>query len=1005
MNLSILLKFRLVLCCMSMMAFLPGFGQQTITGVVTAMGGDPLPGATVIVKGTSNGTTTDVEGNFSIDASSADILSFSFIGYISEEVLVGNRTFIDLRMTEDNQLLETVVVLGYTEKSQKEISASVVSIDSDDLQVVTSSNVQTMLQGQAAGVTVSSPTGAPGAAADIRIRGITSINSDLPPLFVVDGIIGGNYVPNDVASVTILKDAAAIGLYGAAGAAGVIIITTKRGSGEPFLNVSTTFGIKEATMGNFSMMNGQELYDTQFQMWGAQDGGSNLVSFLNNRPEDLQDQNFDWLDAAFDPAIIQNYNVAMGGGSNGNSYGLSLDYFNEEGTFITTQFERLNLRAYTRFSPIKNLTINSDINLQLNTSTFEQYSWFEDSFWNMPWDNGYDDNGALIDPAFIANRDNDWYGQFRRSFLYSADNDELSSTGADFVWSGLITYDINDWLSLESRNRIGYYNSKSKIYYSPLTDFGLATNGYIEENQENGESYLSTNFIRANKSFGEHTIGGFIAFEAGQSEVSRLFYAGQNLATNSVDVISGASEVIRPDFDNLGFPYVKFVGMSYISELSYNNSGKYFGTAYFRRDGSSVFAENNQYGNFYGGSAAWLMSDESFLEQSSLIDFLKLRVSYGTSGNSNIQPFQSLPTYNITRQYNGQPGGEPNNPSNPNLGWESSEMLNVGVDLELSNGLTANVDIYQKTVTGMLLRNLLPFSFGYEFRLENIGDMRNRGVELSLAYNREFGDFKYSGNFNVSYNQNEITRITDIFDEQIITAGAVQQINAVGSEAFSWYMPKWLGVDPETGGPMWETVEYDDNGNVTSRGVTNVYDNATFQPLESSLPDLTGGFRNTISYKSLSLSALFSFQAGNHIFHYTRFFVDSDGANTGINLMRLQDGWSRWEEPGDQATHPELMRGGNASAHQISSRFMEKGDYLRLRNITLSYKLPNDVMEKLGFTSCSVNVSVDNLKTWTEFSGMDPDIGLTASAFTLPGLSYLKYPISRQFVFGLNLNF
>ncbi len=984
------------LCLLTVTAY----GQQVVNGnIISVDDGEPLPGATILVKGTQRGTVSDISGDFAIEASPGEVLVVSFVGYSTQEITLDNRSNYDIGLSLELGALQEIVVMGYTSKSQKELSASVVSLDAKELQSVTAGNIETMLQGQAAGVTVTSSTGAPGAAADIRIRGITSINNDRPPLFVVDGIIGGNYVPSDVESITILKDAAAIGLYGAAGAAGVIIVTTRQGGGKPYLNASASFGIKEAVTGNFEMMNGAELYEAQRQMWGE----SNLVSFLNNRPEELEDRNFDWLDAAFDQAFIQNYNIASGGQMEGFTYSFNADYFNEEGTFTGTNFDRLNLRGRIGFSPLEGLEINTDINAQFSQSEFQHFSWFEDAFWNMPWDDPYAADGSLLGPDYVTNPQNEWYGQFRRSFLFSDQFDELGFNNTDLVWSTTLDYQITDWLSIETRTRLGFSNSRTDVYHSPITDFGLPFNGVIQVDQFSNRNVLSTHFLRFNKTYGDHEVGAFIAHEGGLYREETLNFSGQNLANNTVQVPAGASVVAIP-----GGGYGSLLetsGISYISELSYGYQGKYFATAYFRRDGSSVFAENKKFGNFYGGSAAWLLSEESFLVNNSAINNLKLRASYGTTGNSNIEPFLDLPTYDITRQYSGQPGGEPNNPANPNLGWESTSMFNVGFDLSFNMGLTANIDIYQKTVEGMLLNNPLAFSTGYQFRTENIGDMQNQGVELTLSYTKNFGNFAYRGNFNVSYNKNEITKVTDVSNRQPILAGSIQQINAVGEEAFQWYMPKWLGVDPDNGTPMWETVVEDENGNVVSRGVTDVYNEATFQPMGSSLPEITGGFKNEISYKGLSLSALFTFQTGNLIYHQTRFFVDSDGANTGINLMRLQDDWSRWEQPGDVATHPQLSRGGNNSAHQHSSRYIEKGDFLRLRNITISYVLPQNVLSWSGFKQASVNLRADNVATWTGFSGMDPDIGLNVEAFSLPGLSYLKYPISRQFVLGLNLNF
>lgn len=847
---------------------------------------------------------------------------------------------------------------------------------------------------------MSSASGQPGTAADIRIRGITSINADRPPLFVVDGMIGGNFVPNDVESISVLKDAGAIGLYGASGSAGVIIVTTKQGSEEkPTVSFGTRIGTKEAVTGNFRMMNGAELYKAQEAMWG-----DNLVSFLSNRPEGLEDITYDWLDAGFDRAMIANYNLAIRGKTPKMAYGFSVDYFDEGGTFINTNFKRLNLNANLKFNVNKKFSFHTDINAQYSRDNVNYFSWFEDVFWNMPWDVPTNNEGQLYGPKYVTNPQNDWYGQFRRSFLYSAEYNELGSEGLSTVWSNRLRYNLTSHLSLEARTRMSSYNSQYSEYYAPNTDEGLANSGFVGVNDIQGWGILSTHFLRYTQDFGPHGISAFIAHEGGYNQDEFLNFAGQNLSSSTIKVPAGASTILIPG-GGAGYG-ISYSGISYISELSYNYSSKYFATAYFRRDGSSLFAERNRYGNFYGGSLGWLVSEESFLKNSNIFNLLKLRASYGLTGNSNIPPFLNLATYNITLQYNGQPAGEPNNPANPFLGWETTKMVNAGVDLEIfKSGLQLSVDLYQKSVEGMLLNNPLPFSSGYQSKTENIGDMRNRGVEAALLFTKQFGKFTYSGNINFAYNNNEITKITDVIDQQTIQAGAIQQINVVGKEAFQWYMPKWVGVNPDNGAPQWEKIEYDDQGNETNRSITSAYSDATFQAVGSALPKITGGISNSISYGNLGLSFLFTFQQGNDIYHYTREFVDSDGANTGINLMVLQDGWSRWENPGDVATHPVLNRGGSMSAHQTSSRYIEDGSFIRLRNVSLSYSLPKSWISSVGMSNATIGLNADNLWTGTRFSGMDPDVGLSVGAFTLPGLSYLKYPISRQYAISLNVDF
>lgn len=971
---------------------------QTING--TVIGSDdkmPLIGASILVKSTLRGAVTDIDGKFSLNVQVGDTIKVEYTGFTTYEQVIDNYEPLFISLEEGNSLLSEVIVVGYSSKSRKELSAAVTTLDSEKLLSVTSPNVETMLQGQVAGLTVSSASGAPGAVADIRIRGITSINSDKPPLFVVDGMIGGTFVPNDVESLTVLKDAAAIGLFGSAGSAGVIIVNTKQGvSQKPTVSFSSTYGVKEAVTGNFSMMNGSDLYDAQEKMWGS----DNLISFLSNRPEDLKDQQFDWLDAGFDRGVIQNYNLAVRGKSKDLAYGFSADYFDEEGTFINTNFQRLNLRGNLKFNVSDKLSFHTDVNAQFSQNQSEYFSWFEDVFFNMPWDNPYDAAGELYGPQYVTNPSEDWYGQFRRSFLYSAQFNELSSRGSNVVWSNRAKYDFTDWLSLETRVRLDHYSSKSKEYYAPNTDEGLSTSGFVGNSVSDGWGASATSFLRFNKSVGKHDFGAFVAHEGGYNQASFLNFRGQNLSSQTIDVASGASI-----YDGDGYD-ISFKGISYISEANYSLDRKYFATAYFRRDGSSLFAENTRFGNFYGGSLGWLVSEEGFLKDNKSINLLKLRLSYGLTGNSNIPPFLNLATYDITRQYNSQPAGEPNNPANPSLGWETTKMGNLGVDLNLlDDNVVFSVDVYQKSVEGMLLNNPLPFSSGYQSRIENIGDMRNRGIEAALTVSKRKGKFGFSSNLNFAYNQNEITKITDILDQQTVQAGAIQQINVVGKEAFQWYMPKWLGVNPDDGSPIWEKIIYDDNGQELERVETGTYSEATFQANGSALPTITGGFSNSFNYGNFGLSFLLTFQAGNEIYHYTREFVDSDGANVGINLMNLQEDWNRWENPGDVATHPVLSRGGSNGAHQTSSRYIESGDYLRLRNISLSYSLPEKVTSRLKLGSARFSISADNLKTFSNFSGMDPDVGFSVQAFSLPGLSYLKYPISRQYTFGFQVEF
>ncbi|MCB0497091.1 MAG: SusC/RagA family TonB-linked outer membrane protein [Cyclobacteriaceae bacterium] len=970
--------------------------QQQVSGkVVSATDNTALPGVSVFIKGTTRGTTTDLDGNYYIKVNPEETLVFSFVGFNTEEIEVGSQTVINVSLVEDVSTLDEIIVTGYSQKSQKELSASVVSLGIDDVKNVTSSNVENMLQGKVAGLTVNTSTGQPGAAPDIRLRGITSINADRSPLIVVDGMIGGNFVPSDVENITVLKDAAAIGLYGSRGAAGVLVVTTKRAKDNTNeIHFGSSFGIKEASMGKFKMMSGSELYDTQEIMWGT-----DRLGFLANRPQELRDQNFNWIDAGFRKATIQNYNFAVRGNASKVSYSFNIDYFDEEGTFINTDFQRLNMRGGISFSASDVFSLSTDVNAQFNQDHQSHYSWFEDAFYSLPWDDPYNEDGTtkFVNSSSFTGK---WYGQFRRNFVNSAKYNSLGSKGMNLVWSTRLLFNITDWLSLETRVRVSGSNSRYDQYYSPLTHEGIQMNGIVYADQVSNRSILYTNFIRLNKSFGDHALTAFLAQEGASDQTNSLGVEVSNLAP-TIKVPVGASS-----YNDVSGAFAQFSSLSFISEIDYGFKSKYFATLVYRADGSSIFAPDSRWGAFPSASVAWLVSEEDFLS-SSVIKLLKLRLSYGLVGNDGLgtlggpQPYEYYPLYDISTQYDGQPAGIPANPENKQLGWETSTIANIGVDFGLFNSdLLFTIDVYEKKVDNMLFKNPLAYSQGFESRWENIGSMVNKGIEFSVDYKKSFGDWTYNGNFNISYNQNEMTYISEVSDEQYISSGPVFQINKVGLPAFTWYMPKWLGVNPDNGAPVWEQILPDGTATETSD-----YNLATIQPISSAIPKISGGMTSSISYKGLTLSFLLTYQLGNEIYNSTREFVDSDGANVGINMMELQDGWTRWLKPGDIATHPILTKGDNDGSHFTSSRYIEKGDYMRIRNISLSYNLPQLVLGWAKIKSASIGASVDNLLTFTKFSGMDPDINMTLGAFELPGLSFLKYPLSKQYNVQLNINF
>ena len=987
-----LLKLFIILLMVGLVGRLSA--QTIVSGqVISSDDGEPVPGANVIVEGTSRGISTDVDGRYSIEASPEDVLVFSFVGFSSVREKVGNRTRIDIAFELDISTLLEVVVMGYSEKSRRELSASATTLDDAELENVTSANIENMLQGKVAGVSVTTASGSPGEAAEIRIRGVNSLTADRPPLVVVDGMIGGTYQPNDVASVTVLKDAAATALYGSLASGGVIVVTTKGGTLEPEIEFSSSIGRKEITTGNFDVMNGAELYEVQETMWG-----SDLVNFLRARPGDLEDRNFDWVNEAYHPGWIQNYYLAARGGNERLKYSISADYFNEEGTLLETGFERISFRANLDFQLRENLSLRTNLSVIDSKRDQEFWDWRYDPFLYLPWDNPFNDDGSI---KYIDNTTpSEWYGRDRKNILHSAQYNFAQSKNLGLTGNFFLTWDATDWLSFEVRNKVSLSGSRYEEFTDPRSREGRSFNGAISTSTANDRDIITTGLVRFGKKLGRHDFGGFVGIEGNYYFFENLGATGRNIPIG-LSVIGVASEPVS----NLG-TNVTGTRMSYLSEVSYSLDDKYFITGIFRADGSSQFSPNVRWGYFPGASVSWIASSEDFFPGNGLVSFLKVRASYGEVGNDNVgvNPFPYLSFYSLSGQYNGSPAATIPLLANNQITWETLVSRNVGLDLELMDRVNLTVDYYNNKTVDMLLDVQLPFSSGFEEQTRNVGEVRNQGLEFSISSNvLNIGQFSWNSAFNMSLNYNENLQFADTDELQFGTEN--QQIARVGEELRQWFLPKWLGVDPANGDPLWEKVNRDDQGNILSREATSNYNEAEFQAVGSVLPRGYGGWTNTLNYRNFSLGILLSYQFGNEVYHRARQFFDNDGTYTEYNLMRLQDGWSRWEEPGDVATHPLPVRGGNKLSNAPSSRYLEDGSYIRLRNVSINYSFPAHICKTIGMQSLNIGLSGDNLLTWTDFSGLDPEARISNAAFELPGVQDFKYPISRQYLLKLTAKF
>ncbi|MDB4920103.1 MAG: TonB-dependent receptor plug [Mucilaginibacter sp.] len=958
--------------------------QVRVTGVVKETDGQPMPAVTVTIKGTTNAVSTSVDGKFSISAPTNGVLTFSFIGYTTKDVSISGKTSLEVVLSTASKTLNEVVVVGYSSKQLSQLSSSVSVISGDKLRDVTSNDVVSLLQGKAPGVVVSSASGDPTSTSSILIRGASSINASTSPLIVVDGNIGGTYNASDVESVTVLKDAAATGLYGSRAANGVIIITTKMGkAGQTKIDVSSVVGFNTKTTGNFHLMDSQQLYDYQ-------------KTFINPDPSVLKN-NTNWFNLAFRTGVTQNHTLSVSGGTDKTQYYISGNYYNEQGTLIDNGNRNYNFRTNITTKLNDKLKLSVLLNTIYTQQTYPTDNLLYDAYLNLPYDPAFNADGTPTDGRTYPG----WQGRDKENPLqglqYNFSNSRSLSNNGDLN----LDYNITKHLSFATYNRITLYNDKYITYYDARTKSGGANSGELYNQDDYNSTLLTSNRLKYDNSFGQHNLSLLAVGEGQTYHSDNALLNGKGLPPGR-PVMSTATDIISaPSGSTNDYNFRKYLG-----QADYNYAGKYFLVGSYVHEYSSRFGSNNPSGNFFQAGTSWILTKESFMDNIKPVSFLKLRASYGTTGNAEIGNYQALGLYSIDQSanYGGIPGAYPNQKANPNLTWEKIKTANIGLDFGLFNRINVSLDVYQKTSSALLFQVPLPATSGYDYEFENLGSVRNRGLEINVTSKNLVGEFKWETNFNIAFNRNKVTSL-NAGKSEVNPAGPLPI--AVGHDMNDWYMPIWAGVNPANGDPQWEQLVTDANGKVTKQ-LTNSYANATKQFTGTSAsPKFTGGITNTFAYKGFSLSTFFNFVYGNKVYNDSRVYFDNDGLYDSYNAMVAPSGWTRWQKPGDIATEPKAVQGGNNNSNQQSSRYLENGSYLRLRNVTLGYQLPTNWISSLKIRSARIFVSGDNLVTFTKFSGVDPEVDLSPVVGNrgAEGLSSFKYPISRKILFGINVGF
>ena len=968
-----------------------------VSGTVTdASNGDPVIGAAVQLKGsTSNYTLTDSFGAYSISVPSNATLTVSCMGYVMAEVSVGGRQTVDIALNPDSQLLEETIVVAYGTAKREAVTGSVSSVKGQGLAEVPVTSVDKMLSGKLAGVQISMTSGQPGASSQIRVRGTSSINASNAPLWVVDGIPiiseGTSQMtnqstsiatinPNDIESITVLKDAAAAAVYGSRAANGVILVTTKSGKeGQAQFDARAKYGVSwlQSDSG-FRMMTSSELL--AYQRDAIRNAGMDPDDPTGTyyRPMSLLslDQT-NWIDHFTRPGVLQEYEISARGGTNKAKYFSSVSYHKNDGVFYGIDYSKFQARINADYKLLSNLETGVRINAaytEQNDVPMEKL-YYANPAWAgltiLPWIPKYDENGdfnvnipsnSSQNPRATAAYDDQWSKSYR-----------LNATM-------FLRWEITKHLVAETKNSAEVSFTKDRRYWSPKSHIKQAGRGNLQVINSQFENFTTSNTLNYTNIFGGyHSVRALLGQEA--NKFSKEF---AYISAPSVDPQIPYVNTCDQSKTSTEQGFVNTSILSFFGIIDYNYDNKYFAQLTAREDGSSLFGENNKWGFFWSASASWNISREKWLSYRWL-DLLKLRASYGVNGNNGISAYKAYGVYS-TSTYNGTVGMLPAQPSNPYLSWEKNGTWNVGVDFGFLGRIRGGLDVYSRKTTDMLLSKKVPQTTGFSTNFMNAGSMKNTGVELQLDGDIiSNSDMLWTVGVNLAYNR---TKILDLAgDEKIEPSNAMHYV--VGRSMYSYYLTDYYGVNPSNGEALYRT----ENGTLTNNAAK-----ARKYYAGSPEPKLIGGFNTTFAWKGFSASAFFEFKAGNKVFLVNEWsYLNSDGSEMTNNQMASSNNY--WKKPGDNGVQPKPVAGQAVSSDAaLSTRWLADGSYLRVKDLTLSYSLQERALRKLKVKGLKFYVSGLNLYCFNDINFWDPEQGVQ-------GLTSGTYPLTKSFVGGIELSF
>lgn len=984
---------------------------KNITGTIVDVNGEPVIGANIVVKGTSNGTITDIDGHFTIEADSKSVLNISYIGYLTKEIAVGNQQSVRVVLLEDTKTLDEVVVIGYGTQKKADLTGSVANVSAEKLNTQSNANIGQALQGKIAGVDIVSQGGNPGAGSRIMVRGIGTLNN-ASPLFIVDGMYmtGIDHInPNDIASIDVLKDASSAAIYGSRAANGVIIVTTKEGSnteGKPIVDLSVNAGVSMVSK-KLDMLDAQgwsEVTSVARQAVGKP--VLDMATDLASKPDN------NWQDIMFRPALMQNYNISVKGGGKYQTYYTGLGYFNQDGVVKGTNYERYTLQTkndYKKgiFSAGTNvlLTFNHDKPLHEESRggmvgtilqalpTLEQY----DESRKGGYGGLYGDVANLPNPLGMI--DDNLMNRYSENMkIYANVYVQLE------LFKGL-KYKLNMTPDFE------FYRYKK---YLNEYDFGITTNSVTQltERQTRSRNVLVENLLTYDQTFGDHKVSALVGYTYQDNRYRWLQAYGENLPQGLEEI--DASTTSR---SNEGYSR-RSVLTSILGRVFYSYKNKYLITATIRRDGSSKFGKNNRYGNFPSASVGWNIAEEQFMANQNWLDQLKIRGGYGVLGNQEIDNYQYSSMITTGINYPDGNGGLiqgafPKDFANPDIKWESTAMTNIGLDfVAFNNRLNITADWYVKNTKDILLTVPIPISSGgANDPIRNAGKIRNKGFEFNVAWNTNVNqDFSYGVSVLGSFNKNEVTAMGT--GSQAIWGGATNQnINTCKTMAGYPIGSYWLIPTDGYFNSAVEVEAYSKDGTMIQPNAQagdirfkDTNDDGTIDDKDrvycgSPFPDFTFSVSGNVTWKNFDASVTFQGVLGNKIYNATRQTLEDVTKGTNFLASTLD----YWTPDNLNAAHPRLTWDDpNRNTRAESDRYLENGSYLRLRNLQVGYTFPQQWFR--GYIQkARVYANAENLFTITGYSGYTPDVNTDNARYR--GFDNFIYPTNRVFMLGVNVTF